>query len=202
MKTTILTIATSLVLALGVSTAANANTKIDNNAAVVLNNVKGINKIEVRGNVEVYVSAGNTDQAKVYNKYYAENALVQNNNGTLRITSYKNEKLVVWVTAADLKAINAYDNAEVKSFGKLSMIDLNVNLYNNASANLKLDTYATTINVNDSAKVELNGTADVYTLNHTRESFVNNNAFAANQYNDKVTNAPAKHTVENELAGL
>ncbi|AYL94757.1 GIN domain-containing protein [Mucilaginibacter celer] len=202
MKTTILTIATSLVLALGVSTAANANTKIDNNAAVVLNNVNKINKIEVRGNVEVYVSAGDADQVKVYNKYYAENALVQNNNGTLRITSYKNEKLVVWVTAADLKAINAYDNAEVKSFGKLSALDLNVNLYNNASAKLNLDAYAATVNVNDHAKVELNGTADVYTLNHTRESFVNNNAFAANQYNDKVTNAPAKHTVENELAGL
>ena len=134
MKTTILTIAASLVLALGVSTAANAATKIDNGAAVVLNNVSKINKIEVRGNVEVYVSAGENENVKVYNKYYSESALVQNNNGTLRITSYKNEKLVVWVTANDLKAINAYDNAEVKSFGKLAALELNVNLYDNASA--------------------------------------------------------------------
>ncbi|HEX8020528.1 GIN domain-containing protein [Mucilaginibacter sp.] len=202
MKTTILTIAASLVLALGVSTAANAATKIDNGAAVVLNNVSKISKIEVRGNVEVYVSAGENDNVKVYNKYYSESALVQNNNGTLRITSYKNEKLVVWVTANDLKTINAYDNAEVKSFGKLTALDLSVNLYNNASAKLNVDAYAATVNVNDKAKAEFTGTADVYTLNHTRESFVNNNAFAAVSFTDKVTNAPAKYTVENDLAGL
>lgn len=202
MKTTILTIATSLVLALGVSTAANAATKKDNGAAVVLNNVSKINKIEVRGNVEVYVSAGDNDNVKVYNQYYSESALVQNNNGTLRITSYKNEKLVVWVTANDLKAINAYDNAEVKSFGKLAALELNVNLYDNASAKLNVEAYAATVNVNDKAKAEFTGTADVYTLNHTRESFVNNNAFAAASFTDKVTNAPAKYTVENEFAGL
>ena len=101
--------------------------------STVLNNISKISKIEVRGNVELYISDSETDQVKVYNKYYEQSALVQSQNGVLRITSYADQKLVVWIKAADLRAITAYDNAEVRSFGKLSAIELEVNLHNNAS---------------------------------------------------------------------
>ena len=123
MKTTIVTIFTALVLATGITTtyaAAPANKQ----NVTVLENVTNINKIEVYGNVELYVSDGPKDEVKVYNQYYSESALVQNNNGVLRISSYKNEKLVVWVTANDLRAISAFDNSTVKSFGNLSKLNL------------------------------------------------------------------------------
>src|SRR5471030_2684622 len=107
MKTQIITIFTALVLVSGIATTTYAGTAKNENVTV-LTDIPAINKIEVHGNVELYVSDGNADQVKVYNKYYAESALVQGKNGVLRISSYKTEKLVVWVTAKTLNAITAY----------------------------------------------------------------------------------------------
>jgi hypothetical protein len=178
MKTTILTLATISSIVLGIGTKSFAAVK-DSAAkstaevSTVLNNVTKINKIEVRGNVELFVSDGETDQVKVYNKYYEESALVQSQNGVLRIASYANQKLVVWIKAADLRAITAYDNAEVKSFGKLSPIELNVNLHNNASAKLDLDAFSANVTVNDHATADLSGTASQVNLKHDVTASVN-----------------------------
>ena len=129
MKTFILTAALSIATVAGISNtifAADGNT---GKAATVLTEVNNINVIEVHGNVEVYVSNGNADQVKVYNEYYSDNAMVQDSKGTLRIASYGNQKLTVWVTANQLQKLSVYDNATVKSFGKLSAIDLDVELW-------------------------------------------------------------------------
>ncbi|MDN3580007.1 GIN domain-containing protein [Mucilaginibacter flavus] len=200
MKSKLFTIAASLLLVAGITNSTLASTINTNNVATVLTDVSNINKIEIRGNVELYVSAGTADQVKVYNKYYAESALVQSSKGVLRIASYTKEKLVVWVTANDLRNISAYDNAEVKSFGNLSAIELEVNMHNNATANLTLDTYQTNVNVSDHAKIELSGKTEVYSLTHNSQSTVNNNKFIAANYTDKL-NTTAK--VQNdELAGI
>jgi hypothetical protein len=202
MKTKLFTIITTLVLVGGIASFASATTTNNSNNPTVLANVSKINKIEIRGNVELYVSAGTADQVKVYNRYYAESALVQSQNGVLRITSYKPEKLVVWVTANDLRAISAYDNAQVKSFGKLSAIELDVNLHNNATAKLNVDAFKANVSVNDRAKIDLAGTADAYTLNHAISSSVNNNNFTAMNYTDTLTNDGVKKEISNEFAGL
>ncbi|MGN6395905.1 MAG: GIN domain-containing protein [Mucilaginibacter sp.] len=157
MKTLILTAALSIATVAAISNttfAADGNT---GKAATVLTEVNNINAIEVHGNVEVYVSNGNADQVKVYNEYYSDNAMVQDSKGTLRIASYGNQKLTVWVTANQLQKLSVYDNATVKSFGKLSAIDLDVELYNNATANLSLDTFGTAVTLNNNAKAELAG---------------------------------------------
>ena len=96
MKTKIFSAITMLTVVLGLTTTTYAST-IKDDTYTVLNDKGAINKIEVHGNVELFVSDASTDQVKVYNKYYSESALVQNKNGVLRITSYKSEKLVVWV---------------------------------------------------------------------------------------------------------
>jgi hypothetical protein len=157
MKTTFLTIFTALVLSAGIANTTNA-APAKNENVTVLTGISAINKIEVYGNVELYISDGTKDQVKVYNKYYSENALVQSKNGVLRISSYKAEKLVVWVTAYDLRSVSAYGNAEVKSFGDISKIEFNVDLHNNASAKLNLAAYSANITVNDQAKADLSGT--------------------------------------------
>ena len=186
MKTQILTIATVLSLALANSTNTFAATH-SSNVSTVLTDVKHINKIEVRGNVELYVSDGTTDNVKVYDKYYSESALVQNQNGVLRISSYKNEKLIVWVTAAELQSISAYDNASVKTFGKLSGINLDVNLYNHAAANLNLEAFAANINVNDQATANLTGTVNDCNLKYNQSATVNGTNFVATNLTSKVS---------------
>ncbi|QQL50474.1 GIN domain-containing protein [Mucilaginibacter ginkgonis] len=178
MKSKFLTIITVLIALISTSTA------FGNNASTVLKETGAINKIEVRGNVDLYVSDATSDQIKVYNKYYAENALVQNKNGLLRITSYNNEKLVVWVSATDLRSITAYDNATVNSFGNLSKIEFNVELHNRAQANLNLETFAATLTVKDSAKANIKGTAQQMVLNRDLSSTVNSTAFVATHLYD------------------
>lgn len=174
MKARILTIAAIMFVAMvsTKNTFAGVNAINNNNEATVLTNVSKINKIEVRGNVEVYVSDGDTDKVKVYNKYYAESALVQSRNGVLRISSYAGEKLVVWVTVNDLRSIEAYDNASVKSFGKLSKIELDVNLHNGATADLKLEAYKANITVNDAAKAQLAGNVNDCNLRYAQSASV------------------------------
>jgi hypothetical protein len=203
MKTKILSFVTIAAIVLGISNSTYAATKDggaakNNEVSTVLTNVSKINKIEIHGNVELYVSEGASDQVKVYNHYYAESALVQSQKGVLRISSYSDQKLVVWVTAEDLRAISAYDNAEVKSFGKLSQLELNVDLHNNASAKLNLDNYSASVTVADHAKADLSGYADQFHLNHDLATSVNKFNFAAAHYSEN-KNQPANTM---EVAGI
>jgi Putative auto-transporter adhesin, head GIN domain len=178
MKTTILTIAILLVTVFGISQSTYAAAK-NNEEAITLTDVNSINKIEVHGNVELYLSDGTTDKVKVYNNYYAESALVQNVNGVLRISSYTTQKLVVWVTVSDLRNLSVYDNAEVKSFGKLSSIDLGVQLYDRALAQLNLDTYQTSISLNGRAEADLSGAITEGELHYDRSASLNTNNLVA-----------------------
>jgi hypothetical protein len=156
MKTITLSIAIALLFTLSISTTSFAATK-NSNVETILNNVSNFNSIEVNGNVELYVTTGEANNVKVYDSYYNQNALVQEQNGVLRVSSYKNEKLVVWVTVADLRSITASDNATIKSFGKLSAIDFKLNLKNQATAQLDLDVSNASITLNDNAKAKLSG---------------------------------------------
>jgi WD40 repeat protein len=195
MKTQVFSLIAIAALAFGTANFSHAATVKDGSKEVstTLAEKARINKIEIRGNVEVFVSAGNDEKIKVYNNYYAENALVQNHNGTLRIASYNAEKLVVWVTAADLRNISVYDNAEVRSFGKLSAIELDVNLYDRATANLDLDNINASINVNDKAKANLSGNVDVCQLSYAATTAVNQSQLKAGRLTQsrKVYSQPA-----------
>jgi hypothetical protein len=199
MKTNLIAIFTVIVTVLGITNSTYAAVDNNNNKGVVLTDISNINKIEIYGNVQVYVSTGAADQVKVYNQYYAESALVQSQKGVLRILSYKTEKLVVWVTAKQLSAITAYDNAEVKSFGNLSAIELDVKLYNNASADLKLDTYSASVTMNDHAKANLSGNVSEYSQVRNIASSVNRTYLVTENATDKLTGAPAKVA---EYAGI
>jgi hypothetical protein len=200
MKTIILTFAIVATI-FGTTTFANAATNNNNTVQTTLSNIGNINKIEVRGNVEVYVSNGTKDEVTVNNNYYAESALVQDENGVLRISSYKAEKLVVYVTVTDLRSIAAYDNSSVKSDGRLSVISLDVNLYNNAYAGLNLDNYAADITVNDHAKADLSGSSVEYNLTYSNSSTVNHTELVAmNATETKIAPKPVIATKQQKQA--
>ena len=177
MKTQVITLITALTLGLGTLSTTQA-APATGEAITILKGIGSINKIEVYGNVKLYVSDGSKDEVKVYNKYYSERALVQSNNGVLRITSYKPEQLVVWVTAADLRAISAYDNADVKSFGGISKIEFDMDLHNNAIANFNLDAFSAKVTVNDQAKIDMSGSVEEYALRYSHAENVNINSLA------------------------
>lgn len=179
MKTQIVTLITVVAIVLSTTTLTRAAAKSNADEITVLANVSSINEIEASGNVEVYITDGDKDQVKVYNNYYAQNALVQDQNGVLRISSYKTEKLVVLVTVTDLRSITANDKASIISDKTLSAIDLTVNLNDDASAQLKLNAFAASVTVNDHAKADLSGSIDNYELNYSRSSRVNRTELVA-----------------------
>jgi len=202
MKTRIVTLITLLTIILSVTMASAATKNVDGNQAAVMVATNNINKIEASGNVEVYITNGDKDQVKVFDKYYAKNALVQDKDGVLRISSYTAEKLVVLVTVTDLHSITANDNATVKSYGTLAAIDLNVTLNNNASAQLKLDAFAADIIVNNRATANLSGNVNDYSLKYSQSSTVNKTELvAANTTEVNTTKATARRA-EEKMASL
>lgn len=186
MKTRIITLIT-LVTLLSTTSVTYAAAKSTGNQVTVLAGITNINKIEASGNVEVYIANGDKDEVKVYDNYYAQNALVQDKDGVLRISSYKQDKLVVLVTVTDLRAITASDNASIKSSGTFSAIGVNVNLNDEASAQLKLNAFAANITVNDRAKADLSGIIDDYELNYSQSSTVNRAELVATNRIEKLT---------------
>jgi len=172
-----------------------------NDAYVVLNDIKAVNKIEVYGNVELFITSNMTEKVQVYNKYYSESALVQSRKGVLRISSYNNEKLIVWVSANDLRSVSAFDNAEVRSFGNVSNIEFSVDLHNNATAKLNLDVYNADITLKDNSKIELSGTANQLNIDRNINATLTDAGFTAEFANDHMMVAPviAKN---DEIIGL
>jgi hypothetical protein len=191
MKKIILSIITVIITVIGLTNLTYA-APVNNAATTTLTDINSINKIEVRGNVTLYISDANTDVVKVYNKYYSESALVQTKNGVLNIASYGAEKLVVWVSANDLRSVSAYDNAEIKSFGNISKIEFNVDLHDNASASLNLDTFNANVSVSDHAKADLSGSATQFNLSRNYAASVNNFNFSAVHFTEKKINFPAE----------
>jgi hypothetical protein len=203
MKTIIIT--TAIVLASVIGINKNTYAATTNKDAVVsttLTDIKSISKIEVYGNVELYVSDGPADQVKVYNQYYKESALIQDQKGVLRISSYGAQKLVVWVTASDLRSLAIYDNAEVRSFGKLSAIELNVALYNNASAQLDMDAFSASITLNDHAKANLTGNVEEGELKYSKTSFLNTTNLAAVKVTKTISVTADKNNTPDDLVSL
>ena len=191
MKTTLLTLIAAVILTATVTT--NKATAATTTEHITLTGIKNISKIEARGNVEVFITNGTKDAVKVYDTaYYVGSALVQEQNGTLRITNYdKTKKLLVEVIVTDLRNVVAYDNAVIKS-DKLALVDLNVDLYNNAYAGLQLSNYAASIKVNDQAKADLSGDVDEYSLTYSYGATVNRTELAAMSTTENRVAAPVQ----------
>ena len=201
MKATVLTLIAAVILTATVTTTkAIAATTTE---SITLTGITHIGKIEARGNVEVFITNGTKDAVKVYDTaYYAGSALVQEEKGTLRITNYdKAKKLIVEVTVTDLRNVVAYDNAVIKS-DKLALVDLSVDLYNNAYAGLQLSNYAASINVNDQAKADLSGDVTEYSLTYSYGATVNRAALTAANVTESRIAAPVRHNYRNSVRVL
>ena len=199
MKTNILTFAALFTVATIIAVPASAATKKDNTGTVITE-AANFNKIEVRGNVEVYLTNGDANSVKALNNYYGESALVQNQNGTLRISSYSKDALVVYVTAADLRSLSLYDNAVVKTDKNFSTVELDVNLFNNATATLDLEAYNANININDRAKANLTGTVANCDMQVNQASTLNSTNFVAEHITKKVNGRNVAVKNDQELA--
>ncbi len=129
-----------------------------------LTEIKNISKITASGNVEVFLTQGGTEGVTVYDNYYGKYALVQLQDGELRISSYGTKTLQVWVQVDGLKSIEANGTAKIQSLNKISALDLSIELSDSAVAVLHTEALASTANVNESASLSLTGSSENYSL--------------------------------------
>ena len=122
--------------------------------------VKHINKLVLIGNVDVYLTQGNEENLKVYDNYYKKNALVQWENGELRITSFDKERLAVTITVSNLSVIEASGNVNIRSMSELSSVDLDIQLKNNASAQIEAQAVNISSSLQDQSKLVLSGESE------------------------------------------
>jgi hypothetical protein len=138
-----------------------------------------VDKISVSGNVEVFVKLGDQQSITVYDNYYGKNALTQIEDGTLRISSYEDKKLAVWVTITNLKSIEAFDQAQVFGINEFNLLDLNITLGNEAIANINVDAYQVNTNISGTSKLILIGDAEYQSITATDQSNIDISKFAS-----------------------
>ncbi len=163
MKTSIKNLIAGLLTTVVLTSSAFASTDAPKTTTTVLNQVKNINKLVVSGNVEVFLIQAPTESVKVYDSYYSKNALVQQEEGVLRISSFEKETLKVAVYVNNISSIKASDNASVKTFGKVSFLTLDVILKDNASADINTNTISLYTSVKDNASLTLGGATEDHT---------------------------------------
>ncbi len=152
-----------LVTVLGVMVSTSAvlatptNEPVNTNLVTVLKETKNITKIVATGNVEVYIIQAPVESISVFDTYYSKNAIVQQKEGVLRIISFENEPLKVTVYVRNLSAIEAGDNAVLKTYGKVNFLSLDVLLHNNAKADINVNTVNLFTTVEDNASLKLSG---------------------------------------------
>lgn len=139
----------------------NVATKSEANFTI-LKEVKSISKLVVSGNVSVNLIQAPTEGVKVFDKYYSKNALVQQKDGTLRISSFDKEPLQVTVYVKNLTEIEVNDNAVVKTDGKINLLSLDVVLKDKAKAEIDANTVSLFTSVKDGAELKLSGKAEDY----------------------------------------
>lgn len=137
-----------------------AKTTSGTKSVTVLSTVKNINKIVVNGNVELFVVQAPTESIKVYDSYYSKNALVQQKDDVLRISSFEKETLTVTVYVRNISVIEAADNAVIKTFGKVNFLSLDVVLKDKAVAEINANTVNLYTSVTDNASLKLSGITD------------------------------------------
>lgn len=164
MRTKFTTVLTGIVAIILLTVTTQKSVAAESNQVTRLTEIKNISKVTATGNVEVFLSQGATEGVTVYNKYYSENALVQLEDGELRITSYGTEKLQVWVQVDRLSSIEANGTAKIRSLNKISALDLSVTLNDSSTAVLNTETITSDAQVNGSSSLSLRGSAEDHAL--------------------------------------
>ena len=167
----------------------------------VVGEVKKFNKLNVAGNVEVILVQSPNQSVQVYDSYYSKNALVQEKNGELRISSFDKETLTVVVYANQLNEITASDNAVVKTNGKFSALSLAVTLKDQAKAILNTNTIDLFANVNGQSNLTLSGKTTEYIAAINSTSSINMDKFTAENSSIQAKNTAVaqKQSVSTEL---
>ena len=153
------------------------------NYITTLSAVKDIRKIVVSGNVNLLLVQDNKESVKVYDKYYSKNALVQQQGGTLRISSFADRPLSIVVYVKELNSIEAANQSKVRTEGCFRLLNLDVKLKDNASADINAKTVTLSTSVKGASELKIAGTTDKHAVEMCDLGNLTMDQFAANETN-------------------
>lgn len=151
-----------------------------NKQFTTISSVKNISKIVVAGNVKLILIQSAVESVNVYDNYYGKNALVQQQGNTLRISSFEKAPLSVVVYVNNLNAITASNTSTVKTVGKFNLLNLDLKLQDEASANIDANMLNLFSSVKDHADLKLGGSAESHTVVMSDLGSLNMDKFLAN----------------------
>lgn len=139
-----------------------------------LKNTKRISKIIVAGNVNVFLTQGIKEDIQFDNQ---KHATLRYKNDVLYISSFGKQRISVSLTVTNLSAIVAGGNVIVRTMNELSSIDLDIQLKDNASAQIEAQAVNITSSLTGASKLELAGESENQHLNLSGESQFQANRF-------------------------
>lgn len=189
MKTSIKTLFAAALTTIILGTASVAANATENNSNYTnLTTVKNISKIKISGNVKLILVQDAKESVEVYDNYFAKNALVQQQNGELRISSFTKEPLTVIAHVNNISSIEASNISTVQTAGNFNLLDLNVVLNDAATADIKANTVNLSTSINGTSNLALSGSTESYTAVLGSSAKVGMNDFTTN--NSNVSTAP------------
>lgn len=183
MKTSIKTLIALTITTLALTLSAASVKAANPNQVTILTEVKKVDKISVAGNVELILVQSADESVKVYDSYFSKNALVQQKDGELRISSFNKEVLTVVVYVKNLSSITASGNSTIKTAGKFNTLSLEVTLKDKATAVLNTNTVDLYANLNGQSNLSLTGTTFTYNAIISSVAAVNMSQFTASTTN-------------------
>ena len=160
-----------------------ANATELNSSYTTINQVKNINKIAVSGNVKLILIQDSKESIEVFDKYYANNALVQQQGSVLRISSFSKEALTVIAHVNNITSVEASNTSSLATSGKFNLLNLEVILKDKASATINANTVNLFTTVNDGTSLSLEGTTEMHTAVLGNEAKLKMNEFASTNTN-------------------
>lgn len=184
MKTSIKTLFAAALTTIILGTASVAANATENNSNYTnLTAVKNISKIKISGNVKLILVQDAKESVEVYDNYFAKNALVQQQNGELRISSFTKEPLTVIAHVNNISSIEASNISTVQTAGNFNLLDLNVVLNDAATADIKANTVNLITSINGTSSLALSGSTESYTAVLGSSAKVGMNDFTTNNSN-------------------
>lgn len=191
MKTSLKTLFAVILGCVMIANAGTVHATETNKNFTTISSVKNIAKIVVRGNVKLILIQASKESVNVYDNYYGKNALVQQQGNTLRISSFEKTPLSVVVFVNNLDAISASDESTVKTVGKFHLLNLDVNLQDQASADIDANMVRLSTSVKDKADLKLCGSADSHTVVMSDFGSLNMDQFVSNDTSISTANTVA-----------
>jgi len=191
MRTSIKNLFAAALVMVTISSATLVANATENNANyTAITQVKNIGKIVVSGNVKLILVQDAKESVEVYDQYYTKNALVQQQGGELRISSFEKNTLTVIAHVNNLTAIEASNTATVNTVGNFNLINLNVVLNDKASADITANIVNLSTTVKDTASLKLTGFSEIHSALIGSGSEIKMGDFTAQQSTIKVTDKP------------